>query len=113
MSLEHFARGYVDTALYVETEDAYSANDFSALDRTRMRADCAAFLRTNGLDLAAAQAIGLGVDRLGGLFWLARNGLASFAKEIDGELGARLDEAASAFGPAEVYVGEDGPAYAG
>lgn len=84
-----------------------------------MRADCVEFMRSNVADLIEYEARMTceqwrGMERAGHDFWLTRNGHgAGFWDRGLDDLGERLSKAARAYGPVDLYIGDDGFVYGG
>ena len=138
--VRQFVRGYVAAALWSSTDNAderggrplddnYTARDIARSSLKSIARDCARFIKTNRRDLASyCGHLVRHADRsscmefAGHDFWLTRNGHGSGFWDRDGVgesgapagppgLGARLTNAAHAFGTSDIYVGDDGQLY--
>src|SRR5687767_11414689 len=121
--LTDFVRGYLDCALWLETDDSdnalrdnYSFSDFSQESLAKAAADCDAFELANASDLAAFYEVhpmspdgDTGKAFAGHNFWLTRNEHGTgFWDRGAGEAGDRLSKASRQAGECYVYVGDDG-----
>ena len=139
-AFDQFVRGYVDAALWSSTDNAdasggrplddnYTAADIARASLQSMKRDCARFVKRNRRDLASYCELVVRhgesascMEFAGHDFWLTRNGHGSGFWDRDGVgesgapagptgLGARLTDAAHAFGTSDIYVGDDGRLY--
>lgn len=117
--MKTFFDAYVTCALWSSNDEStpsggdpfdqnYSVSDIAPETLARMREDCEAFQRDNGLWLDHA-----GTDSQNGHdFWLTRNGHgAGFWDRGYGALGEKLSDAAHAYGTFDLYLGDDGRIY--
>lgn len=111
-----FLRGYLNAALFAETDAEgepldknYGVRDFSKDALEEMFADATGFLSENWDDIAGDP------ERAGQDFWFTRNGHG--AGFWDGDwpepAATRLTDAAHAYGEVYLYVGDDGMIYSG
>ena len=123
---KEFLRGYIACALWSSTGDddrpldsTHDETDLAGETLEKMKSDCTKFMADNGEDLELfGNVMGVGEtkpdfsDSAGHDFWLTRNGHgAGFWDRGLGELGDRLSDAATAFGEAHLYAGDDGKLY--
>jgi hypothetical protein len=118
--LERAVRGYIDCALWSETDseteaplaDRFTADDVSFGSRENMTDDVYAFLSAcwyAELDLSALEPEQIGHD-----LWLTRGGHGvGFWDRGLGDLGERLTEIAHAEGSVHLWVGDNGRVYYG
>jgi hypothetical protein len=127
-TLDPLTRAYLECALWSSTDESdesggesldknYTLDDFAPEALERAIADCRAFQEANADDIYNADyAPGSGewsnAERAGRDFWLTRNGYGSgfWVRDL-GEIGERLDKAATAAGPCDAYQGDDGRIY--
>lgn len=113
--MDDFLKGYAGCALWSSTGDdgepldgAYGIEDLAPATLEAMEADCRSFREAYGDLLAQAGDDG----RNGHDFWLTRNHHgADFWDRGCGSVGAKLTEAAHAWGSCDLYVGDDGLIY--
>jgi|TARA_R110002020_G_scaffold320795_1_gene536666 hypothetical protein len=123
---KEFLRGYIACALWSSTGDddrpldsTHDETDLAGETLQAMKDACTKFMADNGEDLELfGNVMGVGEtkpdfsDSAGHDFWLTRNGHgAGFWDRGLGELGDRLSDAATAFGEAHLYAGDDGKLY--
>jgi hypothetical protein len=123
-----FIDAYIEAALWSSTDkddkhldENYCEPDLHESARTKIKADCLAFLKAN--ESLIKQAADLGdyfaqktkwneYERAGHDFWFTRNHHgAGFWDRNLGEVGDKLTEAAKAFGECTLIVGDDGKIY--
>lgn len=114
--ISRFLRGYLEAALFTETDDAeqpldknYDIGDFAPEAVANAKADVEAFQRENAEDLAqAGDATQNGID-----FWLTRNGHGAgyWDRGYDDDVAERLTAASDAYGMSDAYVGDNGLIY--
>lgn len=121
--LDAFARQYVETLLWSETDDngepldgLYSVDDIATEALAQIQADCASFQTANEELISLATSTDSPVmsnrERAAHDFCLTRNGHgAGFWDRDLGELGDQLSDAATAYGTQGLYVGDDGLLY--
>ena len=113
----NFFQAYVECALWSSTKNddvgtpldrEYTTNDFAPEALASMRVECDAFCDAHYDDIVTRDYARAGHD-----FWLTRNGHGAGFWDGDwpADVGARLTEAAHAFGESDVYVGDDGLLY--
>ena len=108
-TLDTFTRAYIEAAFWTMTdEDGHSLDylglhDLSSAALASMRTDCADF------QAAHAGLIASDLSRAGVDFWLTRNhhGAGFWDGDWPGESGHILTAAAHAYGPSDLYVGDD------
>lgn len=131
--LDRFTHAYIQAALWTSMDDAgeplealHSSSDLAPATLEAMTRDTRAFQRDNAELLAQAYAhvhpgvsphastMRYDVSRAGHDFWLSRNGSGAgfFDRELPGSVGDALQKAAKAFGPFELYLGDDRKIYA-
>ena len=123
--MDNFTKAYIEAALWSSTDgqdrpldENYTLYDLAPITLVTMRKDCEDFQAANA-DLLAQwfSEAGETSERAGHDFWLTRNRHgAGFWDRWSGatpqaELGARLTEAAHAYGESNLYVGDDGLIY--
>lgn len=127
--LDSFTRAYLTTALWSSNDESdeqggepmdrnYSQADFAPATLEKMAADCARFQAEQSETIQAAIDTGevrFGPDfdaigRAGHDFWLTRNGHGCGFWDGDWPepMADTLSAAARAFGPCDLYVGDDG-----
>lgn len=138
--LDNFTRAYIRAALWSSTDNSdesggepldrnYSPSDLSPTTLARIVEDCARFQRENSVLLSQAyesqgyqdiferyadECEGRDIVALAGHdFWLTRNrhGCGFWDRQLPGELGDKLTEAAHSFGECDLYVGDDNQLY--
>lgn len=128
-SIDIFTCAYIETALWSTNDnsdpetggnpldDNYSISDLDPETLIKIKADCEKFQRENASDLhyAAEAGVKCGPDfdetgRAGHDFWLTRNGHGCGFWDGDWPepFATTLTAAAKAFGPVDLYVGDDG-----
>ena len=115
-STKPLVRDYVDSLCWSELDDgAYTINQFSEKARNEIMADVVAFTYENAELLSnyirqRQMPIDTGLGHAMHDFVLTRNrhGAGFWDRGLLGGLGDKLTQAAQAFGPMHVYVGDDG-----
>lgn len=123
-ALDYFTQGYIEAMFFTECtpdnselEDA-TFEDLSTEAMARIAADCDNFQRACVDLLDAACALGDSPDinydmlRAGNDFWYDRNGhgLGFWDRDL-GDVGDKLSDATNAYGPTDLYRGDDGKLY--
>lgn len=109
-----FLEAYIACALWSETDDdgtplnqSWTREHISAHAYSPMYDDCLRFVQEQHSDLYELDPAQCGRD-----FWLSRSGHGTgFWDRDHGDLGDRLHAAASAYGEASLYVGDDEELY--
>lgn len=110
--LTAMVRGYLEAAMFCDTEDIPSSNLFSLSATARAYGECARFVHDNYDALWAARHAGLTWLQLGRDLWFTRNGHGvGFWDRSLGDLGEQLTEAAKAMGGQDIYIGDDSFVY--
>ena len=109
MKLDEFTSEYIETALWISTDDEgnpldnrFDADDIALATLKQMKEDCEAFQRDHADDVAADP------GRAGHDFWLTRNryGAGFWDGAWEPEVGKRLTEASHAYGSVNLYIHE-------
>jgi hypothetical protein len=113
--MDPFTRSYIATALWSSTDNAddqggepldanYGPDDLAPETLASIKEDCEAFQRDNAADIGDRH------ERAGHDFWLTRNrhGAGFWDGDWPGDAGKRLTAASHAYGPVDLYVGDDG-----
>lgn len=114
--LDVFTKSYIETAFWASTDEQtglpmdgkYGAEDISPELMEEMIDDCAKFQSEHWDDISEDPV------RAGHDFWLTRNhhGAGFWDGDWPKDVGARLTDAAHAYGERNLYVGDDGKIYA-
>jgi len=121
--MDNFTRGYIECALWSSSAEIEPHTDRSFMDHNydesdlhpdalrQMTEDCEDFQEANAEDLGRYFYIGATSDpmqRAGHDFWFTRNGHgAGFWDRGLDALGDRLSAASRAYGPCDLYLGDD------
>lgn len=116
--LSEIARGYLQTALLVETDEndesydrSYSVSDFSENAVVKAEHDCREFAADNA---GLYRQIGIDDERAGGLFWLTRTGsgvtfMDNFKTgSVEMQIAKKLHTNARKYGEAHVHANDEG-----
>lgn len=116
-ALDEFTQGYLECALWAspgtdeegELDELYTLDDLCDSALARCRAECQRFQTENAADLNSAEEAGCARDHLGHDLFLSRNrhGTGFWDRGL-GHLGDRLQAAAEAFGPSNLFANDDG-----
>lgn len=126
--MTHFLSAYITASLWSSIDDngdplddRFGPADLAPELLAQMTADCAKFESENAADIALGCTRGSGeftaTEQAGHDFWLTRNGHGAGFWDGDWRDGddrrreTRLTIAAKAFGPCDLYVGDDGRIY--
>jgi hypothetical protein len=124
IELDSFTRAYIVAALWSSTDDEgepldarYDESDLAPEALAAMIADCERFQRENAGEIHSAWCAAGGDDeifaRSGHDFWLTRcgHGAGFWDGDWPEPQATALDNAATAFGNVDLYVGDDGKLY--
>lgn len=116
--IDPFVLGYLECAVWAESDEIGSATieDIHGGTLARMVLDCERFQEIYSADLAAYYIYNGRFDpsHAGHDFWLTRNrhGAGFWDRHgVPDDVGKRLTDAAHAFGPSSIYLGDDGKIY--
>ncbi len=123
-NLDDFTKAYIEAALWSSNDEStpsggvpldrnYSVDDIAPETLARMVADCAKFQADNAEWISSEYCLTRQTpdEQAGHDFWLTRNGHGvGFWETSDWAQPAstKLDEASTAFGAVDLYVGDDG-----